>query len=349
MKRTLSKSEIYSLARLSSLFTTGGGAPLDFQNENIDCLPDNAAVELWSLDEFAADDYLVLAHEVGLADAPIIEKKDSVRRMISMLEKLTGKKISGIYASELGQESIVFETAFLAGLPVADFDLAGSRAKPCVDINTLNALGIHDKNFISPAVCLTSDDEIFCFEGSDSEAKNERALRKMTQLSDTKLVFVLDALVRAGDVANTLADNKSFSKAMTFSNVKTVEELQHILNPKYTISGKVEKFSAINAAGFNAYHAVFRTAGGDTLNFVIINELLYVLDSNNQYLYQLPDRMIMIKNDTYPLQGCHSKSLIAGQSITLMVLDAEPAWQTERGAKICRRDRFKDILERIKL
>ncbi len=341
MKQKLNKKNFYELIKGASIFTTGGGCPVDFQNDNVDSLPNNSFIEIWDIEEFNTNDFLITALELGPSSAPVLDKKNILSKMISLLEKVSNTNIAGFYGGELGQENVLIESSVYTSKPIADFDIGGGRAVPCVDLTTPNAL---DMSFsIAPLVLCTDMGEIVYLEGCSSENRIEDVLRKISELSKDKIIFILGGLIKVQDIIETKVINNSLSKALKTSKFKTIKEIKDYLNPKFELSGKVISSQKISKSGFNASKSLFETTDGQLFNIIIQNELLFILDKNNNPVYSVPDRILIIKKDG--LIGCSSRDFVKGEPVELLVVEAENAWKTEKGLKLFGKDRFKDLLK----
>src|SRR5437868_1343655 len=91
---------IVSLIKGASIFTCGGGFPMEDQlaaaQKMLKEAGENFSVEIRDASELESEDYMISVTQVGPSDAPEISKREMLRPMLDSLEKVTGKKISSI-------------------------------------------------------------------------------------------------------------------------------------------------------------------------------------------------------------------------------------------------------------
>lgn len=333
----LTQDDLFNFAKGASMLTTGGGLCLPEQLESIKRHV-NISLELKDLNEFDEDAILVTASEVGTADAKEMDKSDVLPKMLATWEKLTGTKVAGVYAPELGQESIIIDTAIGMGVPLVDFDVAGGRAVPFVDINSFYVAGLDFS--LAPLVVATDQGDIIAVDSSMSMEKLERFLRPLVSLSTGGIAYFIGGSVRVGDILNRNIQNRSISQAINLGKANNIAEIENELKPYLTYKGKVLETKEITKSGFNCYEAEFQTKSGELLTVYIQNEALFVKDRGGKFLVTPPDKILLI--DENGLTGVSSKEFLSGKEITLYVVKADSLWYTDAGLKIFGPDRFKD-------
>jgi len=331
--------KIVDLVTGASLLTTGGGLCLGDQLASVK-RHRNLSLSLIGLNDVSDDTILVTAGEVGPADAKEMEKAPLLHQMLSVWENITGMKIGGVYAPEIGQEAIIIDTAIGLGVPLVDFDVAGGRAVPFVDINSFYAAGL---NFsMSPLVAATDQGDIISFSTKTSFEKVETFLRSLSSLSKTGIVYYIGGVVRAGDLRGKGVENNSLSLSLKLGNIKTLEDLKTLLSPSLTLSGKVVDKREISKSGFNCYWADFLDKSGKLYSLFILNEVLFIRDKDGKNLVTPPDKILLI--DEKNLYGVSSKNLLDGHDVLLCAVKADFLWAGEQGRLLFGEDRFKSVL-----
>jgi DUF917 family protein len=338
----INKSNYKKLIKGASLFTTGGGLSFD---EQIKCVKKlkNFNIPLKPISEFSKDSFLCTAAEVGLSDAPPISKKKIVGKMLDLLVKVSGKKISGIYPPEIGQESIVLEAAHFLKLPIADFDPVGFRAVPYVYISIFNLKKL--KSSFLPLVACSDQGEVIAIDGKANYERTEEILRKLTVLSKTKLIFILAGLVSVKNLLKNHIANLSLSKAMNFGDLKNKVKLVNLIKPKLTINGKVIARKEFEEEGFSARVVTVEGEKKDRYRLVIMNEVMFVLNNKNKIISSVPERVLLI--NPIKLIGFQSGDLEKGVNILVVVLPPEKQWQTIKAHKLFGKERFSFLLKKI--
>ncbi len=333
----LNKQELIKLVKGASLLTTGGGLSLKEQLVSLE-KHHNISISLRSLESFDPDAILVTTSEVGLADATEMEKKDILPRMLQTWEKMTGQKISGVYAAEIGQESILIDTAIGLNVPLADFDVAGGRAVPFVDINSIHAAGIPYS--MAPLVAATDKGDIVALDSRMSPDDIEIFLRSLSRLSKSGIAFFIGGAIRAGDISGRGVENRSLSLAVQLGACSTMDEIIGRLQPDTMLSGHVVGYETVQKSGFNCYHAKFKDIKGAVYTIFILNELLILTDEHGRNLAEPPDKILVI--DVSTLSGVATKDFLSGKEVSLLCVPAEPIWKREKGLELFGRARFID-------
>ena len=331
----LNFQDLIKLARGASILTTGGGLCLKDQMYSLE-KHRQATIQLRGLNSFDENAILVTASEVGLADAREMEKQGIFPKMLGTWEKLTGKVISGVYAAEMGQESILIDTAISLGVPVADFDVAGGRAVPFVDINSIHASGMVYS--MAPLVAANDKGDIVAIDSQMSLSDTEKFLRFFSSLSESGIAFFIGGGVRVGDILDKDIENNSLSLAVQLGGCSAMDEIINYLQPSVTLSGHVVEYEAVQRSGFNCYQAKFKDEGGNLYAAFILNELLFLTNVHGSCLAEPPDKILII--DPSELCGVSTKDFLSGKKVVLLCASADPVWRNENGLKLFGRERF---------
>lgn len=333
--KSLSRADIAQLIKGASALATGGGLCYDDQMKSLEKHAEFSVV-LRPLESFAPDDLLLTAAEVGPASAPEIQKEKILPQMVALWERLTGRKVAGVYPAEVGQEMVTLETAAALNVPVADFDPAGGRAVPLIDISVFNILGMPYS--LAPLVLATDRDEILAVDGTATMERAEDILRTLTGLSKDNIVFFIGGAIRAGDLQGKGIGNRCYSRALECGTATSLDDLQKKLSPSLTLTGRVVAQREIERAGFNCFEATFDAGAAGSYTLKILNEVLYVFDSAGQRIAAPPQRILIIDPET--LAGLPSKALLAGAPTVLMVAEADALWQTPAAQRVFGAERF---------
>lgn len=338
MKTVINNNNLNALIKGASIFTTGGGVSIDDQFESLKNIAIN--VTILSLEEFEKDSYLCTVGELGPTDVPPLKKEKVVVKMLEKLKMATNKKIVGLFPPEVGQESVVIECANLLNLPIADFDPTGFRAVPYFDMNIFNVKKI-DFN-LTPIVVATDKDEIMVIENEKSYKKVEKRLRSMTSLSDSGLIFLMGMTVSVETLIKNKLNNPSFTKALRFGEIKSIKKLIKKLSPKKIIEGRIVEKSEFEVKGFLAEKVVVKDKAWNLFTLIILNEVLFVIDSEEQIIASVPDRILLI--DPNEPKGISSAALTINKSIIIAVIEPENAWKSKSAQKILGKARFSKLL-----
>lgn len=342
MSLFLNKNKIKQLIKGASLFTTGGGVPISDQELTINKIK-KLKIGLFSLDEFSGGGYLCTAAELGPTDVPPLKKNHIIKKMLDLLIKTTGKKVVGLYPPEIGQESVIIESASLLKLPIADFEPAGFRAVPFIDINIFNLKYLPFS--YTPMTVASDNGEIFLIDGQVSYSRLETILRKMTAFSKSGVVFLLGGLLSVNSLIKNDLETKSLSRAYNFGKINQLEDLLNQLKPVLTIRAVMEKKSKLKQQGFLAEVINLIDNNQRQYKLIVLNETIFLLDENKKILAQVPQRILLI--DPVKLQGLSCVFLKKGQEICVAVIPPEKHWQTPKANKLFGKKRFSFLLKNL--
>ncbi len=335
----LNKQQLLQLIKGASLFTTGGGVPYEDQLKTIKNL-DNPRVSLSTLENLPENEYVITAGEIGPANAPQIKKKDVAKKILQSLEKITDKKIVGIYPPEIGQESVVIETAFLLNLPIIDFDPVGFRAVPYLDISIFNLKNIPFS--YTPLVACNDLGEIYIINGETEYQRTEKILREMTSLATYNTIFFLGGLISVKQLKEKKLLNNSLSRALGYGNIQTLDKLIDDFESKLVIEATITKKTEKEQKGFLFEEISAIDKAKQKIRLVILNEALFLYNSSNVCIASVPERILLI--NPQKMSGKPSGSFEIGEKISIIVLPPEKEWRSTKAKKLFGPERFKEII-----
>jgi DUF917 family protein len=343
MKTTINNSNYKDLIYGASLFTTGGGVPLKDQAKALRKLK-NFQVPLYSLDEFAENNYICMAAELGPSDAPPLNKEKTIHRMFDLLCKASEKQILGVYPPEMGQESVVIETAHLLKLPIADFDPVGFRAVPYIDINIFNLKGL-DFN-LAPLVVATDNHEVFLIDGKISYTRFEEILRQMTVFSKSAVIFLMGGLIKPRSLQKHRITTTSYSKALQYGKIKDFHNFTRLLKPRLVLSAQVVKQQEFKQKGFFGEIVYVKDNNKNVYKIIILNEALFILNKDNRLIAGVPERILLV--DPVEIKGIPSSEIKERKNISILVVEPEKEWKTKKAEKIFGKERFRSIVNEVR-
>lgn len=337
MSKIISYLQIKELIKKASLFTTGGGVSYFEQLVIADKLK-NAKIEIKQLSEFPKNSYIVQVGEIGPSNAPQIPK-NIAPKMLSLLGKISNKNIAGIYPPELGQESVVLESANYLNLPIADIDVAGFRAVPFMDIDIFT---LNKKAFsYAPLVLCNDQGEIFPITKIPEEKKIEDVLREMTKLSSQGILFYIAGLISVEQILK-MKVGRLYSHLLELGEINNYKDLMDKLQPQIHIRGEVWQKKEQEKKGFLFEEVIIRS-DDKKYKLIILNEALSLYDQQGREIASVPERILLI--DPKLNIGITSGELEIGKQIGILVLPALEEWQTNEANKLFGKERFKGILE----
>ncbi len=343
MKLTINQKNALQLIKGASIFTTGGGVPYDDQITTINQLP-RLKSSIYSLNEFPKAGYLSTAAELGPTDVPPLEKTKVIKPMLKLLTKTTGKKIVGLYPPEIGQESIILESAHHLKLPIADFDPVGFRAVPYIDINIFNLKKLPFS--YTPMTVASDQGEIFLLDGQTSYERLETILRSMTQLSKSKVIYLLGGLLSVKQLIKNRLENSSYSQAFNFGAIEDFSSLIKKLKPLLIIKGTVTKKKTFKQPGFLGEIITIKDNNQQSYRLIVLNEVLFIFNQKNQLLAQVPQRILLI--DSQKLRGLSCVFLKKGSPVSILILPPEKHWRSQKAQKLFGPKRFSTLLKNLR-
>ena len=339
----LHKEEINEIERAGTLYTTGGGIALRGQLKAIDTLKSDDTIEIKEPKELDHNGYVIRIGGIG----PSTDDDDDIgciKKMVEILELISKTKIVGIYPPEIGQESFVIKGAINAGLPLINFDPAGIRAKPCVDISVFNLLNIDYS--LSPMVMTTSDNELISVHDKLSPERCEQIMRNTTRVSRTGVIFHASGLIKVGDLIKNDIINHPYSLLKEVAKMDFNQFIKH--EPvKEVFDVKVTKHWNKMIQGFNIDN-VELIADNKTYNLIFQNEAMFLLNDKSNIVYSVPYRICLINAEK--MEGVWVGDLKENLELKIVVLEPEEIWKKNhnRAEKIFGYERFKYLLELVK-
>jgi len=344
MKTLINNTNYQNLIKGASIFTTGGGIPFEDQLESLKGLK-SINLSLQSLDEFPKDSIICTAAELGPTDVPPLKKIKVIKRMRDLLSNAINKPIAGLYPPEIGQESVVIESSHYLNLPIADFDPVGFRAVPYIDINIFNLLKLRFN--YTPMAVSTDRDEIFLVEGPISYERLETILRSMTSFSKLGVVFLLGGALNVNKLIENKLERPSFSKALTYGEIKNVNQLLKMLKPKIVIEAKVVGKKEFDQKGFLGEIVTVKDKEDKIFRLIVLNEVLFVLDKNSNLLAAVPERILLL--DPNEPRGISGVFLEKNVSLLIVVIPPEKEWGTKNAHTIFGKERFMLLFKNLSL
>lgn len=342
MALIINSSNVKQLIRGASLFTTGGGVPISDQEMTVKKLK-KFSLKIKSLNDFPKDGYICTAAELGPTDVAPLKKDHLVSPMLDLLSKTTGKKIVGIYPPEIGQESVVIESASLLKLPLVDFDPAGFRAVPFIDINVFNL----KKMAFSYTPMAVADDfgEVFLVNGKINYERLENILRKMTAHSKSGVVYLLGGLLSVKDLLKNKLESNSLTRAYKFGESKNLSGLLKDLKPKIVINATVVKKKEFKQQGFFGEIIYLNSDNNQKFKIIALNETIFLLDKKNKVLASVPQRILLI--EPVKVQGLSCVFLKPKKKVCVAVVNPEKQWQNKKAEKLFGKNRFSFLLKNL--
>ncbi len=330
MSIIISNKNLDEFIRNSSIYTTGGGLDIKTQLESLKPIRRKLNVSLLQPEEMDDDSVVCSVTEIGKIGAPPLAKRKIIPQIILKLEKLIGKEISAFFPPEVGQESILLESAHYASLPVVDFDPVGFRAVPFVDVNVACLLP-HKRPF-TPAVVITDRGEIIVLEKSYSYKESEKILRRLTTKSKEGIILVLGEITDIKTI-KTMTNNQSISYH------KILEDNIYYKNAEIQLLCTVTNLREFKHTGFFCQIADVITNENEKMTLCILNEAVLLYDQQKKLVAKVPQRILML--DKNKAEGVSSLDLKAGKVFRLFVIPPEPQWNTAKGRRIFGPNRFR--------
>lgn len=330
------------------LGTGGGGDPNEGLRLLEKVLSEGKKIKLVSLSEIDKESIIVVPYYVGTI-APDAKTRKPVRIQEPIkiafreMERILGRKISAVLASELGgfNASLALYMGAYMDLPVVDGDLLG-RAAPELHQCTVHIFGIS----MYPSVIVSeTGNKVVIYEYSDID--DYEAIARYLSVLSGRFVAVVDTPLRIEDaekavIKNTMSICIKVGEAVRIARSKKidpVEEVRKILDGWKIFEGIVESYQYRDEKGFLKGEAIVRGGGkysGMKLKTWIMNEHLMVW-INDKPVVMAPD-LIMFLNDEG--EGITNSELKEGMKVNVIASRAPEVWRTENGLKYFSPRRF---------
>ncbi|MFA9288635.1 MAG: DUF917 family protein [Weeksellaceae bacterium] len=312
----------------ASVFTTGGGLDVKRQIESIAPIKDQLNIKLLETTELSPSDLVCSVTEIGSPTAPPLEKAGVITQMIHAIEQVLQQGIKGFYPAEVGQESIMLESAYYADLPIVDFDPAGFRAVPFVDISVFRLAD--PAAAFCPAVIATDSGELITIPTKMTYDRAEIVIRTLTQLTRHGCVLALGEVRTVGELQKYAKDSL-YSYHLLLSN-------ENIKLPKSKLYQVIDK-KEFEHSGFLCETIKLREAESNkTFTLCIYNEAIMLYDEDLKLIASVPERILLL--DETKQQGIATMDLVVGKKFNLAVLPPEPAWATPAAHELFGKKRF---------
>ncbi|MDR2527257.1 MAG: DUF917 domain-containing protein [Rickettsiales bacterium] len=336
----LTKNEMKDIIRVATIYATGGGVSLQGQYNEIDKLSNNANVEIREISDFNNNDYVIRIGGIG----PSTEECDdfsNVREMIDLLQQISSCKIAGIYPVELGQESSTFTASINANIPVVNFDPAGMRAKPCVDISIFELLKLDYS--LSPLVISTTNHEYMSIHNRLSAKRNEEILRNFVRINNGQAITHCSGIVKISTLIQNNIVNSPYAILQKMIKMSFEEWLKTESVKQTFIDIKIIKVEEKELTGFVIKYVDF-IHNSKKYKLILQNETMFILDEQKQPVYSVPDRICLV--DRQRMEGVWCGNLKEGMELTVVVLEPERIWKQnlKRAEEIFGYERFKNLI-----
>lgn len=302
--------DIPNLILGASLLSAGGGLSYQEQLKNYQRLMKNQAdfgVNLVDISTLPENSFLTVCGEAGPTNLPPLDKK-MAGKLVWELEKISGKKISGLLPLEIGQEMIVLEAAHYSHLPVIDADMAGGRAVPMIYLTLPFLLGF--KLDLSPIVAINNKGVIKVLRQAKNLESIDNFLDKFSQESQG-IVFFLSGVISIKTIKKYINPG-SYSRLNKLGNNKNLNKINKGLYKIINIAKLQKDISLIQK--------ITLKNNQDELVVFSQNEYLSVFSKKeNKVIYQAPQIISLVDiNGGY---GINSGDLRDQMMVSLYVLD----------------------------
>jgi len=323
--KKISLKNAKTMIKGASILSCGGGLPYIEQNTYLDSLNFKKNVKILNPDELSgmeSNTVFVTASEIGPADDPPIDKT-KVPEMIQLFIKKTGKQVGGIMPVEIGQESIVFDTALKSNLPIINSDLAGLRAVPKASMNALKMQNVPFTR--SPLVVLTNAGKILFIDKNNSLEEDEKQLRQIAR--DTHgVIFAIGGFITAPIIQKYL--NHASQKTIYDIGIcieKHTDFVKKVPLPLvYSAQGIIQKITNINTSGFSEKEACILVDQPHNNTFTVSIKNEYMKLTNGNHTFQFPQLITLFSKNLG--RGLSSSELTAGMAVQIYVFNPLPCW-----------------------
>ena len=315
----------------SSAFTTGGGLDVKRQLHSLRNIRSVLDVPLLQPAALSDHDYVCSVTEIGNPEAPPIQKEKLMPEMLRVFETISGKKIKGFFPPEVGQESILLESAHYAQLPLIDFDPVGFRAVPFVDISIFRL--INKSVSFTPAVIATDYGEIISLSTPITYDRAEQIIRTMTTFSEHGCVLVLGEMKAVSEIKQLAKKNRYSYQQILYSKAAKLENI--LYKERYIV---VEKEEFEHTGFYCEILTIQSKNSGKKHTLCILNEAVLLFNEERNLLYAVPERILLL-NDTED-SGIATVDLSVGLSFRLCVMSPEPQWSTKEAQQLFGSERF---------
>ena len=343
MFRITTREEAEDLVLGATILGTGGGGdPGEGLRMMEEALRIAGGVRVVDLEELPGDAVAVSAYYVGTV-APTARTRtrvvirDPVGEAFSEMERLLGRRIGGLVATEIGggNTPVVFEIAAKTGLPVVDGDLLG-RAAP-----ELHQCTVHIHGYtMYPSVIVT-------------ETGNVVVVRRYSDIDDYESLarFVSVLAGRHAAVVDTPLDREALERVLVRGTITLSLRLGRAVrearrrgeNPVATIArvlggwvvfkGIVESYKWRDEGGFlvgeTSVRGVDRWSGRRLRTWIKNEHIIAWVDESPAVMP--PDLITFVRPSGEPVLN---SELREGDEVYAIAAPAPSIWRTEKGLEL---------------
>ena len=316
------KKEAELIIKGASILSCGGGLCYEEQIKYLKIISMEKGIKILELDDikkFSENDIFITASEIGPAELPPIDKS-KIPLMIDIFQKKINKKVVGLLPVEVGQESIVFDSAVISNLPIINSDLAGLRAVPKA---SFNALRMQNVDFTrSPLVILTNKGDIKFFDKNVNLDQDEKQLRTISKISQG-IIFVMGAIIKPMIVQKYL-NFKSLTILLNIGLALQKNKLEEAipLDMVFKEKAMVSSVNRINSQGFTEKIIELKNKK-HTIKLIVKNEFIE-LKINEFSLFNFPQLITVV--DWNKKRGLSSSEITPGLVVTIYVFNPLKFW-----------------------
>lgn len=339
--RTLTESDIESLAIGAAILGTGGGgSPYLAKLRCLRELQSGKQVNLISLDELDDDARVVPVGGIG-APAITIEKLEEGNeglRALRALEDTVGRKADALIAAEIGGGNSLTPiiTAAGAGLPVVDGDGMG-RAFPEMQMTTFSIYGHRS----TPAAISDDKGNTVIVENAASEIWYERLARNaVITMGGTAIgaeAPMSGAYVKRAAVPATVSQAIALGDLVRKCNREHVSPIPAICATQggtHLMDAKIVDLRRSVEAGFSVGRISFEgidTHAGARAAIRFQNEFL-VFEREGAVIVSVPDLIVLLDINTG--HAITTDTLRFGQRVSVLAMPCSPLLRTERALEV---------------
>ncbi|MEU9201003.1 DUF917 family protein [Streptomyces sp. NPDC048332] len=321
MKRDLTIEDVEPALIGGAILGGGGGGIVETGRDAVRVAMEVGTPQLWSADEFAADDLTATIALVGAPAAPdpMVLPRHMLRTLELLREQLpAGRKLAAVHCNENGAYTTFngWLHSALTGLPVIDFACNG-RAQPT---SVMGGMGLHLREGYQ---------SLQAFAGGHPESYVEGVL---TGNLEGTSALVRQASEHAGgwigvarnpvtvEYAVENGAPGAISQAIELGRVHIeggVEATAEHLGGRIVTEGTVTDYRCVQAGGRDHGLVSLDDAGATTVHF--INEYM-VLDHDGSRVARFPELIMTFAEDGRPVT---SGEIGPGDRITVMVAPVE--------------------------
>lgn len=324
----ITKENLNSLLLGSLFLGTGGGLTLRKQREIYEkLLIQKNKLLVKEVDEFEKQDYLASVYGVGDPSKAQVDFKNLLQQSLKEYKKLTGIKIKGIIPGEIGAESLAFQAAAYANLPVVDSDLVGGRAAPEIQMDVFTVYNL----FLTPLLAVSFHQKSLLFIGKFSAKEIENELRQFFQ-KNRGAGILIGYPVEAGQYGKIGMKNTIFQaiRIGEYLQRKDIESLLKHFNGRLVDEAILREVKLESGGDFFKGWAFFENGW----KLWIKNENILLM-KNNKIKIASPAIIVLLDSKKQPIHNSELKKH-KGKKISIISLPAQGYWRNPTAQKIWR-------------